>query len=76
MSVKNKRDIFRFNGKNPTGINLEHVTNMQLEGKRITFTFYTNAIFIEMEDDAAANECFERLLNAWADPEELSNAVE
>jgi hypothetical protein len=66
MNTKNKRDIFRFNGDRPTAINLEHVTNIQVEAKRVTFTFYTNAIFIELENEEAAKNCFEQLLNIWA----------
>jgi hypothetical protein len=66
MSEKNKRDIFRFTGEKPTAINLEHVTNMQLEGKKISFSFYTNAIFVELADEDAAKLCFEQLLNVWA----------
>ncbi len=66
MDRKIRRDVFRFNGEKPTAINLEHVTNMQIEGKRITFTFYTNAIFIDMEDEDKAKTCFEQLLNVWA----------
>lgn len=76
MTAKYKRDIFRFNGEKPTAINLEHVTNMQLEGKRITFTFYTNAIFIDLENEEAAKQCFEQLLNVWVADLEVKNVVE
>jgi hypothetical protein len=75
MSVKNKRDIFRFNGEKPTAINLEHITNMQIEGKRITFTFYTNSIYIDMENEGAAKECFEQLLNVWVSSTEVADVV-
>ena len=61
-----KRDIFRFNGERPTAINLEHVTNIALEGKKITFSFYQTAIFVELADEAAAASVFEVLLNTWA----------
>ena len=70
MTTKSKRDIFRFNGEKPTAINLEHVTQIQIEGKRLTFTFYTNAIFIDMENDDAAQACFEQLLNVWVGAQE------
>ena len=63
---RSKRDIFRFNGDKPTAINLEHVTNMALEGKKITFSFYTTAIFVELVDEAAAASVFETILNTWA----------
>jgi len=64
--MKNKRDIFRFNGEKPTAINLEHVTNIQIEGKKITFAFYTNAIYVELENDETAKDWFEKLVNIWA----------
>jgi methylthioribose-1-phosphate isomerase len=63
---KSKRDIFRFNGERPTAINLEHVTNMCLEGKKITFSFYQTAIFVELADETAALSVFEVLLSTWA----------
>lgn len=63
---KTKRDIFRFNGQIPTAINLEHVTHMCVEGKKITFNFYSTAIFVELADEAAAASVFEILLNTWS----------
>lgn len=63
---KTKRDIFRFYGEIPTAINLEHVTNMSLEGKKITFNFYSTAIFVELADEAAAASVFEVLLTNWS----------
>ena len=70
-SNKPKRDIFRFNGERPTAVNLEHVTTMAVEGKKITFSFYTNAIFVELETDEAAKNAFEQILNVWAADIEL-----
>jgi len=64
--TKSKRDIFRFNGAIPTAINLEHVTHIGIEGKKITFNFYTTSLFIEMENDEVALSVFEILLNTWA----------
>jgi hypothetical protein len=64
--VKSKRDIFRFAGEKPTAINLEHVTQMGMDGKRITFQFYSTAMYIDLADDAAAASVFEVLLNIWA----------
>lgn len=66
MSEKKQSYILRFNGEKPTGINLAHVTNMQIEGKRITFAFYSSAIFIDLENEEAAKTCFEHLMNIWA----------
>lgn len=65
-SYKKKRDIIRFNGERPTAINLEHVTSMYIEAKRITFEFYTKAQFIDFEDEAAATSVFEVLLQTWS----------
>jgi hypothetical protein len=66
VMTKTKRDIFRFSGEKPTAINLEHVTTIVIEGKRITFTFYNSAIFIDLVDEEAAKVIFEQILNAWA----------
>lgn len=66
VRAKAKRDIIRFTGEKPMAINLEHVTGMYVEGKRITFEFYTKAQFVDFADDAAASGVFEILLNTWA----------
>jgi len=66
IKIRAKRDIFRFNGETPTAINLEHVTSMSYTGKRISFSFYTNQIYVDLENDDAAKTCFEQLLNIWA----------
>lgn len=66
IRAKAKRDIFRFNGERPTAINLEHITHMCLEGKKITFHFYSSAIFVELADEAAAASIFEVLLTNWS----------
>jgi energy-converting hydrogenase A subunit M len=63
---KAKRDIFHFNGERPTAINLEHVTRIMREANRITFCFYSDAIYIDLADDAAAEELFKILLTAWS----------
>jgi hypothetical protein len=60
-----KRDIFRFNGEKSTAINLEHVTHMGVEGKRITFNFYATSLSVDLASDEEANICFEKLLNVW-----------
>lgn len=62
---KPKREIFRFNGDRPTAINLDHVTLMYIEGKKITFQFGSTATFIELADDAVTNSVFDALLSAW-----------
>lgn len=65
---KAKRDIFRFDGEKPTGINLDHVTVMCIEGNKITFTFHTNSISAELDTEDAAKTAFENLLTVWAAP--------
>jgi hypothetical protein len=65
-AFKKKRDIFRFQGEKDISINLEHVTTMFAEGKRITFQFYTNATFIDLEDDAAAKRAYEQIIGVWS----------
>lgn len=64
--VKAKRDIFRFEGHRLTAVNLEHVTTMAIEEKKIIFNFYSNSIFIELENEAAAKNAFEQILNVWS----------
>lgn len=68
--VKSKRDIFRFAGEKPTAINLEHVTKIALDGKKITFEFYSTAMYIDLQDDDAALSAFETILNIWAGEKE------
>jgi hypothetical protein len=46
-------------------VNLEHVTNMAIEGKRIIFSFYTNSVFVDMESEELALNTFEQLINVW-----------
>lgn len=69
--AKIKRDIFRFDGEVPTAINLEHVTTMSVQDKKITFNFASNAIFIEMDTKEAAQTAFEQLLSVWSTDIEL-----
>jgi len=76
MNVKSKRVLFRFNGEKPTTINLEHVTTIQIEINRITFTFHTNSLYIDMENEDAAKACYEQLLNAWGVYSEADDVVE
>jgi hypothetical protein len=66
MNGKTKRDIFRFNGERPTAINMEHVTNVTIEGKRITFNFYQTAIFVDLDNEEAAASVFDQILNVWS----------
>jgi hypothetical protein len=63
---KRKRDIIHFTGDRPTAINLEHVTVMWLEGKRINFEFYTKSQFVDFADEAAAKSVFQVLMNTWS----------
>jgi len=64
--IARKRDIFRFNGEKPTAINLEHVTHMALEGKKIHFNFYSTTIYVELESETVANSLFDILLKCWS----------
>jgi hypothetical protein len=64
--IKRKRDIIHFSGEIPTAINLEHVTVMSLEGKRINFEFYTKAQLVDFADEAAALSVFQVLINTWS----------
>ena len=63
---KKKRDIFRFQGEKDISINLEHVTNMSIEGKRITFQFYSSATFVDLEDEESAKRALEQILSIWS----------
>jgi hypothetical protein len=71
--TKAKRDIIRFSGERSTAINLEHVTNMYVEGKRITFEFYAKAQFVDFADDSAAASVFEVILNTWSSEIEIKD---
>jgi hypothetical protein len=66
LRVKGKRDIFRFAGETPTAINLEHVTQLNVDGKRLNFQFYNTALYVDLEDEAAALSVFEVILGIWA----------
>ena len=62
---KPRRDIFCFNGERPTAINLEHVTHMSVEGRRITFNFYSTSLSVDLTDENEAKVCLEKLLTIW-----------
>jgi hypothetical protein len=66
LTMKKKRDIFRFAGEKDISINLEHVTSMFVEGKRITFQFYQTATFVDLEDDEAAKKAYENIIGIWS----------
>lgn len=66
MTVKNKRDLFRFNGTTPIVFNLDHVISMGLEGKKIMVNFHYTGTFIEFENEEAAKASYERLIDLWA----------
>jgi hypothetical protein len=72
--TKAKRDIIRFNGEKPTAINLEHVTSMCIEGKRITFEFHSKAQFVDFADEGAAASVFEVLLTTWSSEVEIKES--
>lgn len=61
-----KRDIFRFDGDKPSAINLDHVSMMQLEKNRITFTFQANSLSLDLSDEDKAKDIFEKIVNLWA----------
>ena len=61
-----KRNIFRINSDKPTAVNLEHVTMISVEENRITFSFFSNAVFIDLESKEVAEILFEKLLLLWA----------
>jgi hypothetical protein len=61
-----KRDIFHFSGEKPTAINLEHVTQLVIEGRRITFTFYNTTMFVDLENEEAAKMAFDKILSIWS----------
>lgn len=66
IKIRPKRDIFRFAGEKPSAINLEHVTQINVEGKKITFQFYSTAMFVEFDNDEAAKNAFEQILSVWS----------
>lgn len=63
---KPKRDLIRFNSEKPTVINLEHVTHIELEGTKIKFNFPSTAIYIDMQDETAALNAFDSIINIWS----------
>lgn len=65
--VKTKRDVIRFNGEKPIAINLEHVIDMTLDEKKVIFELVSGtAKYVELEDEEAAKNIFESLLNLWS----------
>lgn len=72
--LRKKRDIIRFNGEKPMAINLDHVTSMYLEGKRITFEFYTKSQFIDLVDENSAASIFEIILSTWSSDIEVGES--
>jgi hypothetical protein len=63
---KTKRDIFHFVGDKPMALNFEHVTSMDLEGKKINFQFGSYMRHVELENEEAAQNVFKAILNLWA----------
>ncbi len=66
LKPKIKKTIFRFNSDKPTAINIENVTMMSLEDKRITFAFASNGVYVDVDTAEMAASIFEELLKAWA----------
>lgn len=71
MSEKKKREIIRLNGEIPTVINLEHVTSISICQNRITFSFYINQVYAEMDNEETAKEFYEQVVNVWAENNDL-----
>ena len=71
VSIKRKRDIFRFKANMDMAINLEHVYKMELKGKTITFYVIgmasndPSADYVEFDEEAYAVSAFEQILKAW-----------
>ena len=63
---KTPANLFRFVGTTDTAVNLAHVTNISREGLKITFTFYTNTVWIDLPTEEEAKEIFEEILRLWA----------
>jgi hypothetical protein len=66
IKSKTKRDIFKFGGENPSAINLEHVSMMKLEGKKLMFNFHNSGITVDFETIDGAKNAFEQIINIWA----------
>ena len=65
-TVKVKREIVRFSGKNPSAINLDHVRKIAVEGRRVFFWFYEKEPeSIDCDDEASALSAFEVFLGIW-----------
>lgn len=67
IASRNKRDIFKFvGGGKPTAINLEHVTAISVEDKRITFSFINGGLYVDMDAPETALKVFDELVKIWA----------
>lgn len=62
-----KRDIFRFDGDKPTAVNLDLVTMINIEKNRLTLSFQTGSLSIDISDEDKAKDVFEKLVNIWAE---------
>jgi len=63
---KSKRDIFHIIGSKPVAINLEHVTMITLDEKRITITFQGNSMSVDLATDEEAKNIYDKLIDIWA----------
>lgn len=66
LNAKTKKNLFRLCGEKPIVINLEHVTSMELEEKKIYFFFYAKVIEINFENSTSASSMFECLIDSWS----------
>lgn len=60
-----EKDIFLFPGEKPCAINLEHVTQINVEDRKITFQFYSTAMSIDFETEEATKQAFDKIINVW-----------
>lgn len=61
------RDIFVVRGTTPTAINLDQVKMITLTEKRITLTFGSNGLNVDLDSQEIAEKIFEDLIKRWAE---------
>lgn len=65
VTIKKKRDIFRFNGQEDMSINLDHVYKITRSAKRITFQGLTSD-FVEFQDEEGAKKVYDQIISIWS----------
>lgn len=66
VTIKKRRNIFRFKGHEDMSINIDHMHKMSLKEKRITFQFSATADFVEFTEEEAAKNAYEQILELWS----------